>query len=143
MSVVTAEQRWRGFSMALMDAGIDPRQISRHDGAFTKEWAYQSMQKISDGNFSGGAIFMGAQMLIEGVLDWWKVQGAQIPNDIHLCGFDDHPFFDYLNVPISTVEQNIQSLATTAVDVLMQHIEDSELGSQQKIIAGELRIRHE
>lgn len=142
VSIDTAQQRWRGFSRAVQDYNIDVDIGSYFAGRFEKQWAYQAMGEISNKGFRAGAIFMAAQMLIEGVLDWWKENGAQIPDDIYLCGFDDHPFFDYLTVPLSTVAQDIDTLARSAVDVLMQHIENPEMESQQCIINAHLRVRH-
>ncbi len=140
--ISTAQERWTGFARALQEHGLDPAQIERFDGSFQQSWGRDAMQAIHAGGFTAGTIFMGAQMLMEGVLAWWQDQGEQIPPAINLCAFDDHPFLNYLNVPVSTVEQNIQQLAKEAVQLVIQHINDPEMPAQQRIISARLHIRH-
>ncbi len=141
-NITTAQERWQGFADALKDNGINPRTIVRYDGSFSSEWGSEAMQAIHDSGFKNGAIFMGAQMLTEGVLSWWQDQGLSIPEGITLCAFDDHPFLNYLNVPVSTVEQDIHGLATAAVDQVIQHIQDENKKSEQHIVPARLHIRH-
>lgn len=141
-NISTAQERWSGFSRAMNQHGFSLDEVECYNGSFNKKWGYEAMQKIHASGFKQGSIFMGAQMLIEGVLEWWQQTHNVMPEHLHLCGFDDHPFFDYLTVPISTVEQDITGLAQAAVDLLIQKIENPNLETTQHIVASRLHIRH-
>lgn len=142
VNISTARERWSGFERALADHQLDPSLVKRLDGSFNKKWGYEAMQRIHNEGIQQGVVFMAAQMLIEGVLEWWQQTHDAIPGHISLCGFDDHPFFNYLTVPISTVEQDIAQLARTAVDQLIQHIDNPETQAVQRIVAGRVHVRH-
>lgn len=142
MQISTARERWSGFAAALKQHGINPKTIIRYDGVFHRDWGHEAMQAVADSGFKRGALFMGAQMLTEGVLAWWQEQDRQVPDAIKLCAFDDHPFFNYLSVPVSTVEQDIQSLAAESVRLLVEHINDEGLPAAQRIIPARLHVRH-
>jgi LacI family sucrose operon transcriptional repressor len=139
--ISTAAERWAGFSRACHEAGLDPTRLGHHHGRFTRAWAGIALDGIHADGFSGGAVFLGAQMLIEGALAWWQERGG-VPAGVTLCGFDDHPFFDYLPVPISTVAQDAAGLAQTAVDLLIRSIDQPDLRSERHLLPGLLRIRH-
>ena len=142
VNISTARERWSGFKRAFIESDLDIDRVQRFDGSFNKKWGYEAMQRIHSAGVKQGCLFMGAQMLIEGVLEWWQQTHDLIPGHLHLCGFDDHPFFNYLTVPISTVEQDIAQLARTAVDQLIQHIDNPECKPVQRIVAGRMHIRH-
>jgi LacI family transcriptional regulator len=48
--------------------------------------------------------------------------GLRAPDDIGIIGFDEFPFASILVPPLTTIEQPIEMLAFTAVDLLMRRV---------------------
>jgi len=61
--------------------------------------------------------------------------GIDVPGDISVTGFDDLPFAEYLNPPLTTVHQNFELLGKTGVELLVRKITGKSTGREQRTIS--------
>jgi DNA-binding LacI/PurR family transcriptional regulator len=67
--------------------------------------------------------------------------GMQIPDDISLVGFDDIPWSQYADPPLTTVHLQAQELARRACLVLMDLLKGREPEAKRQIVETQLIVR--
>lgn len=70
------------------------------------------------------AILCLSTMTLLGVLKALKEANLSIPHDVSVISFDNQPFIDYLNPPITTIAQSIDEIGTVSINVLIDKLED-------------------
>jgi DNA-binding LacI/PurR family transcriptional regulator len=64
-----------------------------------------------------------------------------VPEDISLIGFDDIPWAQYSDPPLTTIRLPAQELAKTACEVLLDLLHDVEPKAKKQILDTELVVR--
>ena len=67
--------------------------------------------------------------------------GARIPDDVSLAGFDDTPTAALLPVPLTTVRQNVQGVASWAITLMANRIDKPDQPACRALIDCELVMR--
>jgi LacI family transcriptional regulator len=67
--------------------------------------------------------------------------GLRIPADVSLVGFDDIPWAQYANPPLTTVHLQAQELARRACLLLMDLLQGKEPETKQQIVGTHLVVR--
>ena len=65
-----------------------------------------------------------------------KVLGAEVPESLSVVGFDGIGAAQYAAYQLTTVRQPVTRMTQATVDMLMQRIDDPELGHEQRIFQG-------
>ncbi len=60
------------------------------------------------------------------IMQWGEQNGYAIPRDFGLMGFDDISMLKYISPKLTTVSSNVNGVAATAVNELLQQIESDE-----------------
>jgi LacI family transcriptional regulator len=81
------------------------------------------------------AIFVAAGDLVVGTLKACADMGLNVPYDISIVSFDDHPFFAHLRPGITAVAQPIEELGAAAVEMLFELMAGREPERRAVIIA--------
>lgn len=68
------------------------------------------------------AVFAATDYIAFGVMAAAGKLGLTIPGDLSLAGFDDSPGSESVWPPLTTIHQPIAAMASTAVDMLVDHI---------------------
>ncbi len=68
--------------------------------------------------------------------------GLRIPEDISVIGLDDIEVAAYQNPQLTTVRQSFSKLATVAIQLLLNIIENKQPAESQIVIEPELIERH-
>lgn len=126
--VGTAALRLQGYAEALEVAGIqvEPELIlaaplwRRADGAEAATRLLRSGVEID-------AIFCFNDALALGALRVLLAHGRRVPEDIALVGFDDIEDARYSTPTLTTVSPGREQIAKTAVDMLVDRIEDNSI----------------
>lgn len=64
------------------------------------------------------------------------------PKDLAVIGYDYFPWADILRVPLTTIEQPIAELATTAVDLIKFRLANPDVPPKHVVLAHKLVVRH-
>jgi DNA-binding LacI/PurR family transcriptional regulator len=139
---LSTQERLRGYQDALKHAGIpfDERLLRRSDE--TMESGYFLSKDLLQVTEDVTAIFAFNDLVALGAARAIREANLQIPTDISLVGYDDIPSAEYLEVPLTTVNQPIVEIGRKATEILCEKIKTGpEHPLQQIILQPRLSIR--
>jgi LacI family transcriptional regulator len=87
------------------------------------------------------AVFAANDLLAIGVLQALRSGGVAVPADIALIGYDDIDFASSTEVPLSSIRQPSRKLAYTAVDLLLERVNDPQSDVQHIVFQPDLVVR--
>ena len=135
------EERFRGYRMALEEAGIP----------FENKNVYQQEINIVEGIELGHklstrtdvtAIFATADVLAAGIISGLNEKGKRVPDDFSVIGFDDL-YISSLTAPrLTTIHQDVQEKGKIAAESLIRVIEGASNIIYNIILPVELVERH-
>jgi DNA-binding LacI/PurR family transcriptional regulator len=122
-----------GRLQALRAAGLEPDGIVVHT-SFSVEGGREALRKLlaSRGERLTGVICSSDLMAIGVIHEAWA-QGMRVPEDISVVGFDGVEAAEWSEPPLTTVEQPIAELASTAVAALGALISESDEDSGRSL----------
>ncbi|MCR5756140.1 MAG: LacI family transcriptional regulator [Acetatifactor sp.] len=85
------------------------------------------------------AILCGNDLIALGVVEACKKEGYQVPEDISVIGFDDLPFSETMNPPLTTIRQDRLELGKSGFYVL--HAMSEELAFSKNLLRPVLVVR--
>jgi DNA-binding LacI/PurR family transcriptional regulator len=101
------------------DAGTDRFQLGYQ---FAKEFT-QLAEKPQ-------ALFFYSDVVALGFLQGAGELHIKVPDDVAIVGFDDTVIARYASVPLTTVHQDVEKIATAAVDILQKRIDHGDVGNR-------------
>jgi LacI family transcriptional regulator len=141
-NLIASIDRYAGYINALQEAGrlADPALAVHSD--FTRRGGYRSMKELLA--VRGGppdAVFVASDTMASGALQALRDSGVSVPNDMAMIGFDGLEESTVSRPILSTVVQPIPELGRSAVEALLQLIEDPERAPLQKLLPTHLVLR--
>jgi LacI family transcriptional regulator len=136
----SASDRILGYKDALLSAGIriDDRLVRYGD--FDPASGYRQMRSLlADRSFT--AAFVASDNVAIGGKAALREAGLRIPEDISLVGFDDIPWAQFADPPLTTVHLQAQELARRACLVLMDLLKGKEPEMKRQIVDTQLVVR--
>lgn len=137
----TGEERLRGYAEALHSFGLPvepelirtgmPRIVSGHE--FTNE--------LLSLHNPPTALFTGNSLLTIGALSAIHTRGLRIPDDIALAAFDDMDWTAFVKPALTVVAQPTYDIGRTAVELMLQRMEDPDRPYQEVMLPATLHIR--
>lgn len=125
VKLIQIEERLRGYVTALKEHKIPVRkkyilQLQYHK---QREDSLKELQDFMEANPELDAIFFSTNYL--GILGLEVIarMGLKMPDDISVLCFDDHDIFRLYPPGISVIEQPIEGIAKTAIDLLMHQLD--------------------
>lgn len=116
-----------GYRKAMLEAGIpEEEQIVVSTKHTDISDGYQAMKDVVRLNPQPTAVATNSDFMAFGAMDYAKKFGIRIPEEFSFIGYDDIPFCTLVTPPLTTVLQDKEKLAYSAVGLL------------QKIILGEI-----
>lgn len=121
-SVWTSSERFRGFTTALDEAGIelDDRHVRRHKGTITS--AQEVATEILELTDPPEALFCANNRTTLGAYRAITAAGLQLP----LAGFDDFEMADLLGVPLVLVAYDPAEVGQEAARMMLNRMESDE-----------------
>jgi len=139
-NVTPSAQRVTGFQHALSEAGISIASELEVTGDFHSESGYQATKQLL--KFPQlTAIFACNDLMAIGALRAIREAGLSVPEDISLIGHDDIEMASYTQPALTTIAQPIEQLAETAIQYLLERIEQPEISPRRTVLPNELIIR--
>ena len=140
-SYAASPDRVAGYKNALIAAGITPDDGLIRYADFDPQSGYDQMRSLLESGMKFSAVFVASDNVAMGVKAALRETGLRIPEDISLVGFDDIPWAQYADPPLTTVHLQAQELARRACLVLMDLLQGIEPELKQQIIATHLVVR--
>ena len=112
------QERFRGYTRALSDAGIPFYEELVVEGNFQSDGGEIAMEKLLSLKFAPTAVFCFNDEMAIGAMKTIRNHGLSIPDDISLAGFDDIEWAAHAVPPLSTVHVPIEEIAYAGVQLL-------------------------
>jgi LacI family transcriptional regulator len=141
-----ARQRKMGWEDVLKDANLSVQPCQCSEGNWSPASGEQAFRQLVDAYPDMDAVFVGNDQMALGVLQRAARIGKRIPQDLGVVGFDGIPETRYYLPPLSTVFQDQNRLGFTAVEKIVEIIEQirgegGAVGPEAIILQPELIIR--
>lgn len=119
------QQRIEGYREALEENGIhyDPELV--YYGDYTMKSGYEAFPYIMGQKVT--AIFSMNDEMAFGIYRAARLYGVSIPEDISLIGFDNVPFSDVMQVPLTTIGVPVEEMGRFMGERVIDMINDTEL----------------
>lgn len=114
------QRRQEGWHDALQEAGLtDASRLIQC--TWSANSAYKAMVELNLSSLPD-AIFVASDHMAAAVIAALSEQGYQVPRDVSIVGYDDAEATAYMCPPLTTVKQNLSSVARKAMTLLIQQI---------------------
>jgi LacI family transcriptional regulator len=129
----TARRRLAGWRLALAEAGLEAEDSAVVEAsAFDEAAADRAAEVLLGGSTRPSAVFAANIRLATGTLAAAHRLGLEVPRDLSIVGFDDHPLAAYLRPPLTTVRMPLVELGAAAVEILLAEIDGD--GAQSRLL---------
>jgi DNA-binding LacI/PurR family transcriptional regulator len=123
--------RYRGYVVALQEAGIEADAALQVDAAESTEQAgYEALEKLLERSVPFDAVFAASDLIAIGAMRALADHGIKVPEHVAVAGFDDIPMARFLNPPLTTVLQDTKLAGEALVDNLLRLIRREPVETQ-------------
>ena len=119
---MTNRERARGLTDAVKANEDKDIRFTVTGNAFSVENGYESLTKAVDSGNIPDAVFAFSTTIMLGALTAIRERALKIPDDIGIISFDNNMFLDYLDPPITRIEQPVPQIGQIAADMLVNMI---------------------
>jgi len=137
---ITGYERLQGYYQALSDAGLsgDPDLIKVSE--YTVESGYEATLKLIEQGLPQ-ALFTCSNSLTIGALQALAEHHIKIPDDIRLVCFDDLPYADFFQSPLTAVVQPSYNIGLQAAHLIEQRMQNPAKPFENIELVCEIKIR--
>jgi LacI family transcriptional regulator len=138
----TGVSRARAFRSAVHDLGLadDPSLVTTTDH-WSEEAGAAGLRRLLDDGAQFTAIFAGNDLIALGCYDVFRERGMRCPEDVSVVGFNDMPFLDKLQPPLTTIAIPHQQIGAEAARLLLEAIADPARPARSVLLPLSLVVR--
>jgi LacI family transcriptional regulator len=136
-----ARERLDGFRTTLEEQGHSLAALVGGEGNWECEDGYVAMQELLATKPLPSGVFCANDRMAIGAIRAIIEAGLRVPEDISVIGLDDLEVAPYQNPPLTTVRQSLTTLATRAVQLLLEIMAEREPVETQIVLAPTLVVR--
>jgi len=140
-SYSAAADRVLGYKDALCAAGITPNEELIRYADFDPKSGHDQMLSLLGSRRKFTAIFVASDNVAMGACAALREAGIRSPEDISIMGFDDIPWAEYFDPPLTTIRLDAQELARRACFVLIDLLHGKEVTEKRQLLDTDLVIR--
>lgn len=127
--------------------------LKKHNLVFDEDYVIETNSRIEAGSEAVSklwklknkpdAIFAAGDYAALGALQELKKRNIKVPQDVCIMGFSNEPFTQYLELPISSVDQTPQLMGKLAAQVFLEQVKEKKnLTIEKKVVLSpELFVR--
>ena len=138
----TGVTRARAFRAAVRDLGLDddPGLVTTTE-AWSEAAGAAGLRRLLDAGAAFTAIFAGNDLIALGCYDVFRERGVVCPDQVSVVGFNDMPFLDKLQPPLTTIAIPHQQIGAEAARLLLDSIADPTRPSRSVLLPLSLVVR--
>lgn len=135
------EQRWKGYTRALLDAGLmpDPGLVVR--GEADESTTTRGILDLYASGRRPDAIFALNNAMTLGTMRALRSLDLEVPKDVALASFDDFPWADLFHPRLTAIAQDGAGLGRIAIELLVARIADPARPSERIELKTTFNIR--
>ncbi len=130
----THQLRAEGYEEACREFGLTPRFCYNTFSSSSIKYGYQLAKQLFAQERDYTAIFASTDTNALGILQAAEEIGLKIPEELSLLGFDNIHDSGLPRINLTTVEQPMKMLASVAVDVLLDKVQNELEGYTHRIL---------
>lgn len=138
----TSVERADGFQATMEEAGFAHGEILMEEGHSTADGGYAAMGRLLLDTHRPTAIVSMNNAMTIGVMKAMREAGLNVPRDMALVGYDDFEWADSFEPRLTTMAQDVESMGTAAVQMLLKRIRGSDQPFERRSIAPSMRHRN-
>ena len=131
--------RVKGFKDAMASAGITSYSVT--GDAFSEQNGYLETKLLLQQKVKPTAIFTFSNTIAMGCIKALKEEKVKIPEEISLITFDDNPYLDYIEPPLTCISQPVEEICKIAVKMLFANILDQDAALKQVLLKTKLKVK--
>lgn len=138
----TGYERYQGFLQGMKAAGLKPdKDLVVFCDSFSEEDGRNATSKLLALRKKFTAIYASNDIMALGVYDELEANGIKCGKDISVVGFDDMPFADKFNPPLTTVHTPLVNIGSEAARILLEKINDNDIPARTIKLKPDLIVR--
>src|SRR3954451_19914274 len=114
-----AAPRRKGYERAMIEAGLEPEVIA---GEFTEEAGVHAAEALLGRASLPTAVFAANDLVAVALIDRLEQDGARIPEDISVVGYDDTFIAGLNHIRLTTVNQPLHEMGREALALLLERV---------------------
>ena len=139
--VLCSRARVAGFRSAHDEAGLPVDEDLVRYGNFYVDAGFQHATELLSRPNRPTAIFAGSDMQAMGVMRAARRLGLDVPTDVSVIGYDNIPVAAWIGPGLTTVNQPLREMATTATRMLLDLARGAEPSTTRIDLVTELVVR--
>jgi LacI family transcriptional regulator len=136
-----APERVLGYKDALLNHAIESDEDIIQYANFDPRSGYNCMKALLASGKKFSAVFVASDNVAMGAKSALREAGLRIPDDISMVGFDDIPWAEYSDPPLTTMRIPAQKMASEACLLLLDVIKETDLKKRNLVFDTELVVR--
>ncbi len=140
-NITPGRERLQGYYNAFYHANVEPIQELIKVGSFKLEKGFELTYELMNSENPPDAIFATNNLLALGCLRALHELQVRIPEEVALVSFDDMPWAQDLNPPLTVVAQPSYELGRQALELLLHRIKYPDAAYRKVILQPQLIIR--
>lgn len=136
--VGTGEERLEGYLSTMRTARLTPFTLS---GDFRAEIAERELGSLLAFEDRPTALVIANNLMAVGALRAIRGAGLTSPADIAIVAIDDPPWAELVDPPLTVVAQPVRRMAETAINLLLERVEQRRDELVRVVLPLDLRIR--
>ena len=140
-NLTPGRERLQGYYAAFNEANVRVVPELVKMGTFKLDSGYQLTHELMNAPNAPDAIFASNSLMALGCLRALHERGIRIPDEVALISFDDMPWAEDLNPPLSVVAQPSYELGQEALELLLYRMKYPEASNRKVILQPHLIIR--
>lgn len=140
--VSTGHQRLEGFLEGMRAAGleVDPR-LMRYVRGYSERDGARECEALLDAGGDPTAIVAANDLVALGCYDVFARRGLVCPRDVSVVGFNDMPFADRFDPPLTTIHIPHYEIGVAAAEALLERLGDPDALPRETVLPVSLVVR--
>ncbi len=132
-------QRVKGFVDAMVSAGITSYTVTGDD--FSEQNGYLETKLLLQQQVKPTAIFAFSNTIAMGCIKALREEKIKVPEEISLITFDDNPYLNYIEPPLTCISQPVEDICKIAVKILFSTILEKDATPRHVLLKTQLKIK--
>ena len=135
--------RLEGYRAVMAEQGVEPPPEFVQLGGFMEHGGYQGMMRLLALPDPPTAVFVANNLMTIGALRAIKHIGVRIPDDLSIIGFDDHPFSEIIDPPLTVIDRPMEQQGALAMRMLLSRMDDGAPRTAKRVVLDTRLIERE
>ncbi|WP_232662977.1 LacI family DNA-binding transcriptional regulator [Pseudonocardia sp. TRM90224] len=136
-----SDRRLAGYERALVRRGVPAAELVVARSDYSSEGGRTAALDLLDRAPEVTAVVAANDQIAFGVVDAVRERGGQVPADVSVIGYDDSPFLDRSDPPLTSVRQPTEELSQKVALTVMQMLGGQDVEPVEVLVRPELKLR--